>query len=104
MQEHSIGINLFDVGVRKYVTISSRKEYLGRGSPFILYGGNPSGAEKCSQSFGPEKATFTVYIQLGDRDSRIAEMRSIMALKERQVIDHMNVINSVSGDRHVPTE
>jgi len=31
-------------------------------------------------------------------------VRSIMALKERQVIDRMYVRNSVAGERHVPTE
>jgi hypothetical protein len=38
---------------------------LGRGSIFTLDGENHSGAETCSQSFGPENAIFTVYIQLG---------------------------------------
>ena len=72
MQEHSIGINLFDVVVRKYIAISSRQEYLGRGSIFTLDGENHGVAETCSQSFGPEIAIFTVYIQLGERDIRIA--------------------------------
>jgi len=68
MQEHSIGINLFDVRVRKYVSISSRQEYLGRGCICTLDGENQSGTESCSQSFGKENAIFTVYILLGARE------------------------------------
>jgi hypothetical protein len=110
MQEHSIGINLFDVGVRKYIAICSRQEYLGRGSIFNLDGENHGGAETCSQSFGPEIAIFTV-TSSSKRETFVSHVtpsnfwvRSIMALKERQVIDRMYVINNVSGERHVPTE
>ena len=69
MKEQRIGINLFKVGVRKYIVISSRQEYLERDSPFVLDGENHSGAETCSQSFGPENAIFTVHIQFGDGQS-----------------------------------
>jgi len=62
MQENSIGINLFDVGVRKYVAILSRQDYLERISPFILDGEKHSGAETCGQSFGLENAIFTAHI------------------------------------------
>ena len=72
MKEHSIGIYLFNVCVRNDIAISSRQENLGWGRIFTLDGGNHSGVETCSQTFGPENAIFTVQVQLGFRDSRFA--------------------------------
>ena len=101
IQEHSIGINLFIVGVHNDIAIYPRQEYLGRGCPFAPDSEHHSGAESSSQSFSPENIIFTIQVQIGDRDSRFAHGplklldRSIMALKERQVLGRMCVINSV---------
>jgi len=92
MQEHSIGINLFNIGVRNDITIPPRQEYLGRSCPFTPDSDHHRGAEFCSQSFSPENAIFTIEVQFGDRDSLFARdplkvwVRSIMSLKERQAI------------------
>ena len=71
---------------------------MDRGTPFVHDGENHRVAETCSQSFGPENAKFTVHIQLGLVVSHVNRsnswVRSNMALKERQVIGRMYVINS----------
>jgi len=70
MQEHGIGINLLNFGVRNYIGISSRQEYLGRCRTFAPHGENHSRPEKCSQSLSPRNAIYTVQEKFGDRDSR----------------------------------
>jgi len=72
MQEHSVGINRFNIIVRHDVTVSPRHEDLSRGLHSVPDSEHHSRTEYGCESLSPENAIFTIGVQFGDRDSLVA--------------------------------
>jgi len=72
MQEHVIGVNLFNICVRYDITISRRQEDRSRGHPRVPDSEYHSGTECGFVSLTHENAIFTIEIQFGVRGSLLA--------------------------------
>jgi len=72
MQEHSIGINLFNIIFRHDVAVSPRQEDLSRSLHSVPDSEHHSGTESACESLSHENAIFTIGVQLGDTDRLVA--------------------------------
>ena len=70
MQEHSIRINLFNIGVRYDVTVSPRQEEKSSGLHWVPDIENHSGTE-CGCESQPWECDIYDWVEFGDKDSLV---------------------------------